>query len=212
MPVRSSVVLLILLALCGWSLSARADTPHNKAGRNMGQTQLATFAGGCFWCMEPPFEKLEGVVSVRAGYTGGRVQDPTYEQVSGGSTGHAEAVEVIFDPSAVSYDKLLEVFWQNIDPTTPNQQFADHGSQYRTGIFYHTEEQRQLAEASKAQLAQSGKFSEPIVTEITPASAFYPAEDAHQDYYKKQALQYERYKRGSGREAFLRRLWGHKAP
>ncbi len=176
----------------------------------MTTTQRATFAGGCFWCMEPPFEKLDGVISVTAGYTGGKTAHPTYEQVSSGETGHTEAVEVVYDPAKISYEKLLEVFWQNIDPTTPNQQFADHGSQYRTAVFYHSGEQRRLAEASKRQLAASGKFSEPLVTEITAASTFYPAEEHHQDYYKKQALRYTLYKKGSGREGFLRKLWGER--
>ena len=173
--------------------------------------EIATFAGGCFWCMEPPFEKLEGVKSVTAGYTGGTVEEPTYEQVSSGKTGHAEAILVEYDSSKISYQKLLEVFWMNIDPTTPNAQFADHGSQYRTAIFYHSEEQKRLAEASKRQLEQSGKFDKPLITEIVPASPFYSAEDYHQDYYKKNAVHYKLYRAGSGREGFLKRLWGEKA-
>ncbi len=176
-----------------------------------GRMETATFAGGCFWCMEPPFEKLDGVISVIAGYTGGTVENPTYEQVSSGKTGHAEAVLVEYDSSKVRYEKLLEAFWMNVDPTTPNAQFADKGSQYRTAIFYHTEEQQRLAEASKRQLEQSGKFTKPIVTEIVPASAFYSAEEYHQDYYKKNAIHYKLYRAGSGREGFLKRLWGEKA-
>ena len=160
--------------------------------------------------MEPPFEKLPGVVSVTSGYTGGTVVNPTYEQVSSGATGHAEAVQVVYDPAQVSYERLLEVFWMNVDPTTPNAQFADHGSQYRTAIFTHSDEQHRLAEASKAALAQSKKFDRPVVTEITPAAAFYPAEDYHQDYYKKNALRYNLYRTGSGREGFLRKLWGDR--
>ncbi len=170
--------------------------------------ETATFAGGCFWCMEPPFEQLEGVASVTSGYTGGHVKKPTYEQVCDGSTGHAEAIQVAYDPSKVTYEQLLEVFWRNIDPTTPNRQFADTGSQYRSAIFYHTDEQRRLAEQSKDALAKSAKFDRPIVTEIVPAADFYAAEDYHQGYHKKNPLRYQLYKKGSGRESFLHRTWG----
>ena len=175
------------------------------------QVEQATFAGGCFWCMEPPFEQLAGVVSVAAGYTGGTKANPTYEEICSGGTGHAEAVQVVYDPSAITYAQLLEVFWRNIDPTTPNQQFADVGDQYRTAIFYHNEEQRRLAEASKKQLQRSGTFKDPLVTEIVPASTFYPAEESHQDYYKKNPLRYQRYRIGSGRDGYLRRVWGRQA-
>jgi len=176
----------------------------------MEKMEKATFAGGCFWCMEPPYKKLEGVISVTAGYIGGKKAHPTYEEVSSGTTGHAEAVEVVFNPSKVTYDRLLEVVWQNIDPTAINAQFADHGTQYRTAIFYHSEGQKRLATASKERLAKSGTFKEPIVTEIVPASVFYPAEEYHQDYYKKNPDHYQRYKVDSGREAFLKRVWGKK--
>ncbi len=188
---------------------ASAATPPESTPATPGQTTVATFAGGCFWCMEPPFEQLEGVRSVTSGYTGGTTPTPTYEQVSSGKTGHAEAIQVIYDPSTLSYGQLLDVFWRNIDPTQVRGQFADKGSQYRTAIFYHTEEQRALAEASRGELAHSGKFDKPIVTEIVPASAFYPAEDYHQDYYKKNAIHYKLYKIGSGREGFLKKTWGH---
>lgn len=170
--------------------------------------EQATFAGGCFWCMEGPFEQLEGVVSVTAGYTGGTTPNPTYEAVSAGTTGHAEAVQIVYEPAKVSYETLLEVFWRNIDPTQADGQFADHGRQYRTAVFYHTQEQKRLAEASKAQLAASGKFDQPLVTEIAPASSFYPAEDYHQDYYKKNPLRYQLYRTGSGREGYLKKTWG----
>ena len=170
--------------------------------------EKATFAGGCFWCMEPPFEQLEGVKAVVSGYTGGKKEKPTYEEVSSGRTSHAEAVQITYDPAIVSYEKLLEVFWRNIDPTTEDAQFADVGSQYRTAIFYHSEEQRRLAEASKERLAKSGKFARPIVTEIQPAGPFYPAEEYHQDYYKKNPGHYKRYRFGSGREGFLKKTWG----
>ena len=189
-------------------------TPSGRAMSERDKTrhlETATFAGGFFWCMEPPFEALAGVVSVTVGYTGGTEQQPTYEQVSSGKTGHAESIEVRYDGSQVSYERLLEVFWMNIDPTTPNQQFADHGSQYRTAIFYHDEKQRRLAEASKDALARSGTFTSPIVTQIVPASTFYPAEAYHQHYYKTHALRYTLYRIGSGREGFLKKTWGASA-
>ena len=174
----------------------------------MSATAIATFAGGCFWCMEGPFEQLPGVASVIAGYTGGHVAHPTYEQVCSGTTGHAEAVQVIYDPSRVTYQQLLDVFWRQIDPTALNQQFSDHGTQYRTAIFYHDGEQRRAAETSKAALAASGTFDRPVVTEIVAASAFYPAEDYHQQYYKTCPIRYKLYRAGSGRDAFLKRVWG----
>jgi peptide-methionine (S)-S-oxide reductase len=170
--------------------------------------EKATFAGGCFWCMEPPFEKLEGVVSAVSGYTGGSIKNPSYEQVSSGRTQHMESVQITYDPKKVTYAKLLEVFWHNIDPTDPGGQFCDRGKQYRTAIFFHTEEQRRLAEESKAALEASGKLPKPIVTEIRPASAFYAAEDYHQDYYKKNPIPYKRYRSGCGRDRVLERLWG----
>jgi len=201
-----------LLVLASWCMMngtlGFAQAPMKSADPNTGRLAQATFAGGCFWCMEPPFEKPPGVVSVRAGYTGGTKPDPTYQEVSSGKTGHAEAVEVVYDPAQTTYEQLLEVFWRNIDPTQANGQFADRGTQYRTAIFYHTEEQRRLAEASKARLEQSKKFDKPIVTEIVPASTFYPAEDYHQDYSKKNPIHYKRYRTGSGREGFLRTVWG----
>jgi methionine-S-sulfoxide reductase len=168
----------------------------------------ATFAGGCFWCMQPPYEKLKGVVKVTVGYTGGHTKNPTYEEVCAGHTGHAEAVEIEYDTKQVTYQQLLDVFWKNIDPTTLDAQFADRGDQYRTAIFYHSPEQKKLAELSKEELQKSGKFDGPIVTEIVPAPAFYPAEDYHQQYYKKCPLRYKVYRAGSGREDYLKRMWG----
>jgi peptide methionine sulfoxide reductase msrA/msrB len=185
------------LAVKGTSMSE----PKNS------ELKKATFAGGCFWCMQPPYDKLKGVVSTRVGYTGGRVENPTYEQVSSGKTGHAEAVEILFDPSETTYEELLDVFWQNIDPTSLNRQFADVGTQYRTAVFYHDEEQKRLALASREALEKSGKFKGPIVTEILPAAEFYAAEDYHQEYYKKNPARYNAYKFGSGRETFLKDLW-----
>lgn len=168
----------------------------------------ATFAGGCFWCMEPPFDKLPGVISTTSGYAGGQKINPTYEEVSAGVTGHAEVVQVLYDPSTVSYAKLLEVFWHNIDPFAKNRQFCDTGSQYRTAIFYQDENQKKLATESKAGLEKSGKFKEPIVTEIVPLNAFYPAEEYHQDFYKKSSLRYTTYRTGCGRDRRLEEIWG----
>lgn len=170
--------------------------------------EKATFAGGCFWCMQPPYDKLEGVVSTTVGYTGGTKPNPTYEEVCTGKTGHAEAVEIVYDRSKVSYAQLLDLFWKSIDPTTLNQQFADKGTQYRTAVFYHNGEQKKLAAASKEAFEKSGKFTGAIVTEIVPAAVFYPAEEHHQGYYKKCPLPYQMYKIGSGREGYLKKMWG----
>tara|TARA_Y100001963_G_scaffold18616_1_gene23456 strand:+ start:603 stop:1199 length:597 start_codon:yes stop_codon:yes gene_type:complete len=171
-------------------------------------SEKAYFAGGCFWCMEPPFEALDGVIEATSGYMGGDVENPTYEQVTTGQTGHAEVVEIVFDPEIVSYEELLEVFWRNIDPTALNYQFADVGSQYRTEIFTVGEEQNRLAQESKVKLEESGKFDKPIVTAISPAPVFYIAEEYHQDYYKKQSVRYQLYARASGRKGFLEETWG----
>lgn len=170
----------------------------------------ATFAGGCFWCMEPPFDKLDGVVSTTSGYIGGHVKNPTYELVSAGGTGHAEAVEISFDPARISYAKLLEVFWRNIDPTVRNRQFCDVGSQYRSAIFYHDAEQRRLAEQSRDALARTGSLPQPIVTEIVAAGVFTPAEAYHQDYYLKNPLRYKFYRYQCGRDQRLEELWGKR--
>jgi methionine-S-sulfoxide reductase len=168
----------------------------------------ATFAGGCFWCMEPPYDKLDGVISTTSGYTGGPEENPTYEDVAYGRTGHLEAVEVLFDPQQISYEKLLEVFWKNINPTQANGQFVDRGPQYRAAIFYHDESQRKTAVASWENIRHSGRFPDPIVTEILPAGPFYPAEEYHQDYYLKNPLRYNFYRTGSGRDRFLEKIWG----
>lgn len=172
------------------------------------ETAVATFAGGCFWCMEPPFDQLDGVISTTSGYTGGHTNKPTYEQVSAGATGHAEAVRIVYDPSKINYAKLLEVYWRNVDPTTPNRQFCDSGSQYRSAIFYHDDTQKRLAEQSKQALQKSKPFPGPIVTEITAATEFYPAEDYHQDYYLKNPIRYKLYRYGCGRDRRLQELWG----
>jgi peptide-methionine (S)-S-oxide reductase len=173
--------------------------------------EKATFAGGCFWCMEPPFEKLKGVDAVISGYTGGRTENPTYEEVSSGRTGHAEAVEVHYDPTQITYGALLDVFWHNIDPTTRDRQFCDVGDQYRTAIFFHDAEQKRLAEESKAALEKSKPFPQPIVTEIVPAGVFTPAEEYHQDYYRKNPIRYKFYRYTCGRDQRLEALWGKAA-
>jgi len=173
--------------------------------------EKATFAGGCFWCMEHPFDELPGVVSVTSGYTGGHKKNPTYEEVSAGGTGHAEAVQIVYDPAIASYEKLLSVFWHNIDPTARDRQFCDTGHQYRSAIFYHNEEQHRLALQSKAQLEKIKTFREPVVTEIVQAAEFYPAEEYHQHYYKKNPIRYKFYRTTCGRDRRLKELWGDEA-
>jgi peptide-methionine (S)-S-oxide reductase len=170
--------------------------------------EKATFAGGCFWCMEPAFDKLPGVKSVISGYTGGQKLNPTYEEVSSGTTGHAESIEITYDPAVISYSKLLDVFWHNIDPTVKDRQFCDVGSQYRSAIFYHNEEQKRSAEASKKALEESKRFPGPVYTEIVAATTFYPAEEYHQKYYQKNPIRYKYYRYGCGRDQRLKELWG----
>jgi len=179
-------------------------------GATDAETAFATFAAGCFWCIEADFEKVEGVFSVTSGYTGGSVANPTYKQVSAGKTGHTEAVRVVFDPRIISYEGLLAIFWRNIDPTVADRQFCDIGEQYRAGIFYHDEGQREEAERSRAVLEQTKPFANPIVTEITAATAFYPAKAHHQDYFKKNPIRYSYYRRSCGRDRRLIELWGEK--
>ena len=192
-----------LLLAVGAAASAPPKVPAGHA--------VATFAGGCFWCMEPPYDKLPGVSATISGYMGGRTVNPTYEQVSAGSTGHTEVVQVVYDPKKVTYEKLLEVYWVNVDPTVKDRQFCDSGSQYRTSIFFHDDAQRKAAEASKAALDKSKPFKEALVTPIEMAGAFYPAEDYHQDYYTKNPVRYNFYRNGCGRDARLKQLWGDKA-
>ena len=192
-----------LLVLAALALPAAATA--------QGATEKATFAGGCFWCMEPPYDAIPGVISTTSGYIGGRTVNPTYEQVSAGTTGHTEALQVVYDPRKVTYEKLLEVFWVNIDPTVRDRQFCDTGTQYRTGIFYHSEAQRKAASASKEALEKSKPFKAPIVTPVEMAGTFYPAEGYHQDYYVKNPVRYKFYRNGCGRDARLRELWGDKA-
>jgi peptide-methionine (S)-S-oxide reductase len=193
---RAAAIFLILGGLAYGAELSPDGTPPAKA----------TFAGGCFWCMEPPYDELEGVISTISGYIGGTTKNPTYEQVSAGTTGHTEAVEITYDPRKVSYEKLLEIFWRNIDPLTANAQFCDSGSQYRSGVFYHDQTQKTLAEASKKRV--QSRFKQPIVTEIVAASEFYLAEEYHQDYYKKNPIRYNFYRYGCGRDKRLQELWG----
>ena len=174
--------------------------------------ETATFAGGCFWCMQPPFEHLPGVVSTTVGYTGGTTRTPTYEEVSAGGTGHAESIEVVYDATKISYEQLLDVFWHNVDPVTRDAQFCDHGRQYRTAIFYHDETQHRLAEASKQAIEASKKLPGPVVTEIVPATQFWPAEEYHQRYHEKNPIRYKFYRWNCGRDQRLHELWGDAAP
>ncbi|MBU3916938.1 peptide-methionine (R)-S-oxide reductase MsrB [bacterium] len=171
---------------------------------------LATFAGGCFWCTESDFEKVDGVIDAVSGYTGGHVANPTYKQVSAGSTGHTEAIQVYYDPQKVTYEELLDVLWRHIDPTDPNGQFVDRGSQYRSEIFYHNAEQKRQAEASRNRLEQAGRFDKPIVTQITRFDQFYQAEEYHQNYHKTHSIRYKYYRYNSGRDQFLEKIWGKK--
>jgi peptide-methionine (S)-S-oxide reductase len=193
---------MMVVAVATLALAAEARKPKPVLAR-------ATFAGGCFWCMEPPFEKIPGVASVTSGYTGGEKVDPTYEEVSAGRTGHAEAVEVLYDPAKVTYSQLLDVFWHNIDPTQADGQFCDHGRQYRTAIYTHDAEQKRLAEESRQQVM--AKLQKPVVTEIVPAARFYPAEEYHQDFYKRNPVRYYTYRAGCGRDRRLKQLWGADA-
>jgi len=192
------------------ALLALAASVSSTQAVAQGPTAKATFAGGCFWCVEADFDKVPGVISTTSGYIGGTVANPTYEQVSAKTTGHAEAVEIVFDPGKVSYAQLLEKFWRTIDPTTKDRQFCDSGSPYRTAIFTHDAAQAAAAQASLAALEKSKPFKDPIVTQLVPAGPFYVAEDYHQDYYKKNPVRYNYYRTSCGRDARLEQLWGKK--
>lgn len=200
------IVIIILIGICFVLFVNGQDNTMIK-NEEESKMEKATFAGGCFWCMESPFQELDGVKEVLAGYTGGQKENPTYEEVTTGKTGHFEAVQITFDPSVITYAELLDVFWRQINPTDIRGQFADRGEQYKTAVFYHSEEQKRLAEESKERLQTSGKFQVDIVTEIIPASIFYVAEDYHQDYYQKAPIRYKLYRAGSGREAYLQSTW-----
>ena len=201
---RRSGALSVVLALAIAGVIMAAETKAPKP-----QTARATFAGGCFWCMEPPFEKIPGVASVTSGYTGGQKVNPSYEEVSAGGTGHAESVDIVYDSAKVTYSQLLDVFWHNVDPTQGDGQFCDHGRQYRTAIFYHDPEQKRLAEESKEKV--QARLQKPVLTEIVAASRFYPAEEYHQDFYKKSPVRYYSYRAGCGRDRRLKELWGADA-
>ena len=200
--ITRSVLAVAVLLVGAWNVQstglAAADATSGKA----------YFAGGCFWCMEEVFEKVEGVLSATSGYMGGAVSNPTYEEVSAGRTGHTESVEVVYDPAKVSYQKLLDAFWRNVDPITPNAQFCDHGNQYRSAIFFRTDEEKRASDSSKQAIEQSRRFKEPIVTQIVMAPQFYPAEEYHQDFYKKNPIRYKLYKYNCGRAQRLEELWG----
>ena len=204
------IIIISLISIYFVLLSNGQDKTTIKNEEEI-EMEMTTFAGGCFWCMESPFEKLEGVTEVLAGYTGGHKEDPTYAEVTTGTTGHYEAVQIAFDPEVISYTELLDVFWRQINPTDIRGQFADRGEQYKTAVFYHNDEQKRLVEESKARLQSSGKFQNAIVTEILPASTFYVAEEYHQDYYKKSPIRYKLYRAGSGREAYLESTWKDEA-
>ena len=201
--IRGALMALSVAVAAHAGAQAPKDPPPGKA--------LATFAGGCFWCMEAPYDKLDGVITTTSGYMGGTKKNPTYGEVSSGSTGHTEVVQVVYDPAKVSYEKLLDVYWHNVDPTVTDRQFCDVGSQYRTAIFVHTEEQRKAAEKSKDEVAKTKPFKEPIVTPVVAAGDFWPAEDYHQDYYIKNPVRYTYYRTGCGRDARLKSLWGAAA-
>jgi len=190
--------------------------PASASDKNSNTQQqvikTATFAGGCFWCMEAPFEKIDGVFNVVSGYSGGKEINPAYQDVASGLTGHLESIQISYDPKIISYEELLEIFWRQIDPTDPDGSFVDRGKQYRSAIFYHTDEQRKIAEQSKRNLTDSGRYDAPVITEIIAYDKFYPAEDYHQDYYKKNPIRYKFYRHGSGRDQYLKKIWGKPSP
>ncbi len=202
------VMLILIVTGC-----QRADSSQQMVKNNMmkeeNRLRVATFAGGCFWCTESDFEKVPGVIKVVSGYTGGQKENPTYEEVSSGNTGHVEAIQIYYDPAKMTYEELLDYFWRHVDPTDAGGQFVDRGPQYRSVIFYNSEEEKKLAEKSKQALAKSRKFDKPIVTEIAKLSRFYEAEEYHQDYYKKNPLRYKYYRYASGRDQFLKKVWGN---
>ena len=208
---KKSLLFILLLALV-FALPSIAQNAMKQQPAPAGKAkfEVATLAGGCFWCMQPPFDQAKGVVSTVVGYTGGKEKNPSYEQVSSRKTGHRESIQVTFDPAQISYAQILDIYWRSFNPTQGDGQFADIGPQYRAAIFYHNEEQKRIAEESKEKLAKSGKFKKPIVTEILPASAFWPAEEYHQKYYLKNPAHYQSYAVNSGRYPFLERTWGIK--
>ncbi len=210
MPNRIFISFVTIILALIISSTALAQSKGAKTMEEKSNYAKATFAGGCFWCMEPPFDKLDGVISTVSGYCGGHKENPTYQEVSSGTTGHTEALQVTYDPGKVRYEELLDIFWRNINPVDAAGQFVDRGSQYRPGIFYHNDEQKRLAEDSRDKLARSGKFKAPVATEIVALDQFYPAEDYHQDYYQKNPVRYKFYRYNSGRDQFLKKVWGEE--
>ena len=208
--IHTGIIVLITILLFSHQVRGMNENKEKQMGDKPQKTSTAVFAGGCFWCTESDFEKVDGVIEAISGYSGGHIANPTYKQVSRGLTGHVEAVKVVYDPAKISYEKLLEVFWRHVDPTDGEGQFVDRGSQYRSVNFYANEEEKRLAETSKKILATSGRFNKPIATEILPLDTFYPAEDYHQDYYKKNSVRYRWYRYGSGRDQFLKKVWADK--
>lgn len=208
---RTSRVIHILISVLLLALASlqctETQTKKGSAMTEKGKTEVATFAGGCFWCTQAAYHGVKGIIESYAGYTGGHVPNPTYEQVVSGTTGHSEALQIRFDPKQISYEEVLDIFWRNINPTQADGQFFDRGTQYQTAIYYHSDEQKKLAEKSKEALAKSGRFDKPIVTAILPAEPFYPAEEYHQEYHEKNPIRYEAYKIGSGRDAYLKSKW-----
>ena len=205
---RLSTLLAVAVLLVGVIAVTSATEQTSETPQLSDGLAKATFAGGCFWCMEPPFDKLDGVISTTSGYTGGERRNPTYQEVAGGRTRHAEAVEIVYDPSQISYGQLLDVFWMNVDPLTRNRQFCDGGAQYRTAIFFHGDDQERLARDTKQRIEDSGRFDQPVVTEIVEAGEFWAAEEYHQDYYMKNPIRYKFYRYGCGRDKRLDELWG----
>lgn len=203
MKINSLIISLILMAGC----TSAEDTETTKTPMDIENLETGTLAGGCFWCIEAAFEGLDGVYEATSGYTGGDEVNPTYEEVTSKSTGHYEAVQISYDPSIITYSEILDFYWKQIDPTDDEGQFVDRGPQYRTAIFYHDETQKAMAKESREALDSSGDLDGPVVTDILPATVFYPAEEYHQDYYKKRTVQYQVYKKGSGRESRLGELW-----
>jgi len=206
------IIIVLLIASVAGAVSDKNRTEDVSMEKHTAGLETATLAGGCFWCIEATFEKLDGVTDVVSGYTGGHTDNPTYKEVCSGTTGHAEAVQITFDPEQISYEEILDVFWRQIDPTDGGGSFVDRGSQYRSAIFYHNEEQKILAERSKQALEESGRYDRPIVTEIVPHETFWKAEEYHQDYYKKQSVQYSFYRAGSGRDRYIEKVWGKDEP
>jgi peptide-methionine (S)-S-oxide reductase len=208
---RVAVTVAVVLLAVTTAVGAGSTATREQAPPQDSRLKIALFSGGCFWCMEAPFDALEGVVSTTSGYAGGRTENPSYEEVSSGTTGHAESVQVVFDPARVSYEKLLDVFWHNIDPADAEGQFCDQGEQYRSAIRYDGEEQKRLAEASRDALQKSGRFKTTIATQIVPATPFYAAEEYHQDYYRKNPVRYKFYRYNCGRDHRLEAIWGVSA-